>query len=112
MENLYTQAMESVQQRLVGKTPRARLKFIGELQGGRLTPKMDHLVCFLSGALALGAANGLGGGMSGSHMQLAKDLGKTCNEMYTSTKTGLAPEIAYFITGSNFLLSLLFFSFG
>ena len=99
MKDLYTQAMESVQQQLVGETPRSHLKFIGELSGSRLSPKMDHLVCFLSGALALGAANGLGGGMDGKHMQLAKDLGKTCNEMYTSTKTGLAPEIVYFITG-------------
>ena len=30
------------------------LTFVGELIGGSFSPKMDHLVCFLPGNLALG----------------------------------------------------------
>jgi hypothetical protein len=31
-----------------------------------------------------------------SHLELAKELTLTCYELYNSTVTGLAPEIAYF----------------
>ena len=31
-----------------------RLTFVGELIAGSFSPKMDHLVCFLPGNLALG----------------------------------------------------------
>lgn len=43
--------------------------------GGKdFKPKMDELVCFLAGTLALGHHNG----MPSSHQQLAEDLGRTC----------------------------------
>ena len=45
--------------RVAERAGRMRLTFVGEkLSGGRYDPKMDHLVCFLPGLLALGAANG------------------------------------------------------
>ena len=31
---------------------------MAELEYGRISPKMDHLVCFLPGVLALGATRG------------------------------------------------------
>lgn len=43
-------------------------RYIAELINGRVSPKMDHLVCFLPGLLALGAVNGF----PQAHMQLAK----------------------------------------
>jgi mannosyl-oligosaccharide alpha-1,2-mannosidase len=48
----------------------------------------------LGGSLALGAYNGL----SDTHMELAKNLTKTCSEMYFQMPTGLSPEIVYFNT--------------
>lgn len=43
--------------------------------GGKdFKPKMDELVCFLAGTLALGHHHG----MPSSHQQLAEDLGRTC----------------------------------
>ncbi|XP_032993217.1 endoplasmic reticulum mannosyl-oligosaccharide 1,2-alpha-mannosidase isoform X2 [Lacerta agilis] len=52
----------------------------------------DHLVCFLPGALALGAHNGL----PADHMALAVELAETCYQMYAQVETGLSPEIVHF----------------
>ena len=63
---------------------------------------MDHLVCFMSGNLALGStyirkieryaseANGL--------LELAEEIAETCYQMYAQTETGLSPEIVHFNT--------------
>ncbi|UJR35629.1 hypothetical protein I4U23_028379 [Adineta vaga] len=71
-----------------------KLYFVGELMGmSTFSPKMDHLVCFLGGNMALGwyfkkDLTYL--------LDMAKDLTKTCYEMYAKQDTGLSPEIAYF----------------
>nr|CDJ88607.1 Glycoside hydrolase domain containing protein [Haemonchus contortus] len=87
----YKTAMESMESKLYRYSEPNKLGFVGELQGNVFSPKMDHLVCFLSGTLALGSQNGL----PAEHMKLAKDLGRACKAMY-KTPTGLGPEIAYF----------------
>ena len=50
------------------------------------------MVCFLPGTLALGYLNG----MPESHMQLSKELIKTCYEMHNKMPTKLSPEIVFF----------------
>eukprot|EP00249_Psilotum_nudum_P017275 c26246_g1_i1 orf=480-2450(-) len=112
LREMYDEAMEGVKHSLVQKSVPKGLVFVGELptgDKGNLSPKMDHLVCFLAGNLALGATRGLTkqqaleNGLLGEHdmenLQLAEDLARTCYEMYSVTATGLAPEIAYFNTG-------------
>ncbi|KAK5626091.1 hypothetical protein RRF57_001806 [Xylaria bambusicola] len=94
---------------LITTTKHSSLKFVAELPqgiGGPLSPKMDHLVCFLPGLIALGATGGHPLSKARTwpswddnkegQMQLAHDLMKTCWGMYAVTKTGLAPEIAWF----------------
>ncbi|KAJ4925954.1 hypothetical protein JOQ06_008139, partial [Pogonophryne albipinna] len=88
----YLQAVEGVKKHLVRQTGSGRLTFVGELSHTRFNPKMDHLVCFLPGTLALGAHNGL----PGDHMDLAVQLMETCHQMYKQMETGLSPEIAHF----------------
>ncbi|XP_066293894.1 endoplasmic reticulum mannosyl-oligosaccharide 1,2-alpha-mannosidase-like isoform X3 [Branchiostoma lanceolatum] len=88
----YVAAIEGMQKNLVKSTAANGLKFIGELVRGSFSPKMDHLVCFLPGTLAIGHHNGL----DASHLELAKELAKTCYQMYADMPTGLSPEIAYF----------------
>ncbi|XP_059214119.1 endoplasmic reticulum mannosyl-oligosaccharide 1,2-alpha-mannosidase [Centropristis striata] len=88
----YLQAMEGVKKHLVRQTGSNKLTFVGELSHSRFNPKMDHLVCFLPGTLALGAHNGL----SGDHMDLAVQLMETCHQMYDQMETGLSPEIVHF----------------
>ncbi|KAL4609386.1 endoplasmic reticulum mannosyl-oligosaccharide 1,2-alpha-mannosidase-like [Arapaima gigas] len=88
----YLQAVEGVKKNLLRKTSPRGLTFVGELSHGRFSPKMDHLVCFLPGTLALGTHNGL----PSDHMELATQLMETCYQMYAQMETGLSPEIAYF----------------
>ena len=62
--------------KLVARTVPSNLLFVGEILGGGkdFKPKMDELVCFLAGTLALGHHNG----MPQSHWKLAEELGNTC----------------------------------
>lgn len=90
----YKTAVNSMQSKLLKYSEPSKLAFVGELLSGKVySPKMDHLVCFLAGTLALGSINGL----PVEHMKLGKDLGRTCQRLYVNP-TGLAPEIAYFNT--------------
>uniref|UniRef100_A0A673IF73 alpha-1,2-Mannosidase n=1 Tax=Sinocyclocheilus rhinocerous TaxID=307959 RepID=A0A673IF73_9TELE len=88
----YLLAVEGVKKNLLKKSTPSDLTFVGELSHGHFSPKMDHLVCFLPGTLALGAHYGL----PTDHMELAKQLMETCYQMYAQMETGLSPEIAHF----------------
>lgn len=77
--------------------------------------KMDHLVCFLPGTLALGYYHfsPLAGeyrlkfnletkpdklnSRYNNHLDMAKALARTCYHMYSNMGTGLSPEIATFV---------------
>ncbi|XP_073000348.1 mannosyl-oligosaccharide 1,2-alpha-mannosidase MNS3 [Typha latifolia] len=109
LHEMYTEAMRGVRHLLVRKSIPKGLVFVGELpygSKGAFSPKMDHLVCFLPGTLALGATKGITKKKATENnllttedlenLKLAEDLAKTCFEMYSVTSTGLAPEIAYF----------------
>jgi len=52
----------------------------------------EHLACFLPGTLALGVIHGMPQG----HLDMARQLMKTCYEMYHAMPTGLSPEVAVF----------------
>lgn len=94
----YLESVEGMMTHLVRQSEPNKLTYIGELLGGRsFSPKMDHLVCFLPGTLALGHLNGL----PKSHFTLAKDLMKTCYEMYNKMPTKLSPEIVFFNQAQN-----------
>lgn len=95
----YLESIQGIQQHLVRRTPNRNLLFVGELGAGprehkKFNPKMDHLVCFLPGTLALGYHHG----MPEAHMTLAHELLDTCYYMYADQPTFLSPEIAYFNT--------------
>ncbi|XP_007945146.2 LOW QUALITY PROTEIN: endoplasmic reticulum mannosyl-oligosaccharide 1,2-alpha-mannosidase [Orycteropus afer afer] len=88
----YVEAIEGVKRHLLRRSEPSKLTFVGELAHGRFSAKMDHLVCFLPGTLALGAHHGL----PAEHMDLAKALMETCYQMNRQMETGLSPEIAHF----------------
>ncbi|XP_055515935.1 mannosidase, alpha, class 1B, member 1b [Leucoraja erinacea] len=88
----YLQAIEGVTKNLIRKSEPNKLTFVGELSHNQFSPKMDMVVCFLPGTLALGVHHGL----SANHMKLAKELIETCYQMYAQIETGLSPEIVYF----------------
>jgi len=73
------------------------LTYVAESKNGRVERKMDHLVCFVPGTLALGAQHIPE--VHDEHMEVAAKLARTCYEMYAQQRTGLAPEFVRF-TGS------------
>jgi mannosyl-oligosaccharide alpha-1,2-mannosidase len=93
---MYTDTVKGIFKHLVKESEPSKLTYIAELINGVSKPKMDHLVCFLPGTLALGTANGL----PETHLELAKKLMRTCYEMYRQMPIGLSPEIAHFNTKS------------
>lgn len=109
--DMWEEALEGVKKHLITYSKHSSLTILAERQNGlrhALTPKMDHLVCFLPGTIALAVTSGetvaaakprLGSSWTKLHdenIQLAEELMKTCWGMYKVTPTGLAPEIAYF----------------
>jgi len=97
----YVDAVRGIRAHLVRQTGGPlRLTYVGELVEGGDTPnrKMDHLVCFLPGLLALGVHRGLPAAHEEDHLSLAKELMRTCYEMYNASGTMLAPEIVHFDT--------------
>ena len=80
---------------LAQKSSPSGLSYIADLNGGRLDHKMDHLVCFMGGALALGAytdPEGLDSPRAQRDLKLAKAVTYTCYQMYARMATGIAPE--------------------
>ena len=73
---------------------------------GNISPKMDHLVCFLPGTIALATTGGKTisearaqpnwGAEQEEDMRLAEELMNTCWGMYKAAPIGLAGEITHF----------------
>lgn len=102
----YLDAIDAIRKRLVKTTlGRKKLVYVSELlhraKTTDLSPKMDHLVCFLPGTLALGYYHYTKSKSShrghvaddqtawpdrfADHLTLAEDLARTCYEMYNMT---------------------------
>lgn len=125
LEEDYLDAMDEVATRLIKHTDgpdnytyvaeMQLYKTINDTEDARYFDKMDHLVCFLPGTLALGYyhfspmadENRLKYNLEVSadrlnsrynyHLDLAKRLARTCYHMYHNMGTGLSPEIASFV---------------
>ncbi|KAK4230539.1 mannosyl-oligosaccharide 1,2-alpha-mannosidase [Podospora fimiseda] len=108
-EEMWREALQGVRKHLVTYTEPSQFTIIGERPSGLdgdLSPKMDHLVCFMPGTIALAATGGLTEKeakklptwteQNEADMQLARELMHTCWGMYKFTATGLAGEITYF----------------
>ncbi|KKK21960.1 hypothetical protein ARAM_007131 [Aspergillus rambellii] len=108
-KDMWDEALAGIRKHLITYTQNARLTVLGERPyglDGALSPKMDHLVCFLPGTIALGATGGapLSAAKQSAawtqqqdeEMLLATELMKTCWATYLASKTGLAAEITYF----------------
>jgi len=109
--DMWNQALAGVRKHLIAYSSPSHFTVLGERPSGlsgKLSPKMDHLVCFMPGTIALGATGGATveeakkagkwGRKEEDEMNLAIELTKTCWGMYKVTATGLAPEITFFQT--------------
>lgn len=112
-KELWDESLAGIRKHLLAFSQHSQLLVLGERPNGlkeNLTPKMDHLVCFLPGTYALGATGGrplAEARKSADWSQqreeeifIAKELMKTCWATYLATATGLAPEISHFILDS------------
>lgn len=110
-KDMYDESVQGIKDYLIQRSEPNKLTFIGERESGisgRFSNKMDHLVCFAGGMLALGATGGQvldqarrSGTWSNTQetdMLLAMEITKTCYEMYAQTDSGLGPEIVIFNT--------------
>ncbi|EON97296.1 putative mannosyl-oligosaccharide -alpha-mannosidase protein [Phaeoacremonium minimum UCRPA7] len=106
---MWDEALAGVRKHLVTYTEPSHFTIIGERPDGlekALSPKMDHLVCFMPGTIALAATEGLTeqearklptwSKKKDKDMKLARELMQTCWGMYKYMATGLAAEITYF----------------
>ncbi|KAK3835900.1 MAG: hypothetical protein JOS17DRAFT_782464 [Linnemannia elongata] len=110
-KEMFDHAMTGVKKHLLGRSIPNNLLFVGEISKYSpqdLSPKMDHLVCFLGGTMALSSTEGKTLNKSTfqrsrfskveeEDFKIGEELTKACYEMYRQTETGLAPEIVYWV---------------
>lgn len=107
--DMWKEALQGIRKHLLTYTEPSGYTIVGERPNGlegKLSPKMDHLVCFLPGTIALAATDGLSEAEArklptwtkqhDEDMKLARELMQTCWGMYKYMATGLAAEITYF----------------
>ena len=112
----YQNAVHAITTQLLVRSEELGVVYVAEADMGgarpSLTPKMDHLVCFYPGLLALGHLHGvrprrehaaaeaealerLGLGANATQLDAARSLAAACHAMYDNP-LGMGPEIAYF----------------
>ncbi|KAJ3274208.1 hypothetical protein HDV01_003281 [Terramyces sp. JEL0728] len=105
----YRKSILGIREKLLYVSYPHHLFFVGETTLGttNLSPKMDHLVCFLPGTMAWVASKGKRITMEGRKamnpvdlrdLELAEELARSCYEMNAQTLTGLSPEIVHWRT--------------
>lgn len=108
-QDMWNQTLAAVHKHLITYSYPSNFTLLAERPdglGGAISPKMDHLVCFMPGTIALSTTGGISveeakrAGRWSEHeereLNLARELTKTCWGMYKVMATGLAPEIAHF----------------
>ncbi|TAQ90505.1 hypothetical protein B7494_g1190 [Chlorociboria aeruginascens] len=108
-KELWDEALGGVRKHLITYSKPSQFTVLGERPDGLnrpLSAKMDHLVCFMPGTIALAATEGISesearklpswNAQKDEEMKLARELMQTCWGMYKVMPTGLAPEITHF----------------
>ncbi|KAF2015697.1 glycoside hydrolase family 47 protein [Aaosphaeria arxii CBS 175.79] len=108
-QDMWEESLAGVKKHLITYSKDSHFTVLAERPNGlegKLHPKMDHLVCFYPGTIALGVTGGKTlaeakalpnwGKKQEEDMELARELTKTCMGMYRVAATGLSPEIAHF----------------
>jgi len=102
--DMWDRSMDGLHKYLLQKSTPSGLYYLADLVDKKLDHKMDHLACFMGGALALGAytdPNGLDSPRAKRDLQTGKALAYTCYQMYTRTLTGISPEFVIFSKGED-----------
>lgn len=105
--DMYDEAMQGLHDVLLQHSTPSHLAYVADYNGASVTHKMDHLVCFVPGMLALGAwtARGTKGEQHIQRdLQSAKAIMYTCWQMYERQATGISPEYVDFAPGSDIVV--------
>lgn len=102
---MYDESIEGMHEQLLQKSSPSGLTYIADKNKNKMDHKMDHLVCFMGGLLALGAYHdplGMDSPRAVRDMETAKALTYTCYQMYARMATGISPEFVQFYDGRDF----------
>jgi len=107
--DMWNESLKGVKNHLLAYSKTSHFTVLAERPNGldgQIHPKMDHLVCFYPGTIALALTGGLTvpqarkqpgwGKQQEDDLILARELMKTCMGMYRVNPTGLAGEITHF----------------
>ncbi|KAG7372160.1 glycosyl hydrolase family 47 protein [Nitzschia inconspicua] len=103
--DMYDKSMQGMFDELLQVSSPSGLVYIADKNNGVLDTKMDHLVCFMGGLLALGAYTdplGLHSERAQRDLKTAKAITYTCYQMYARMETGISPEYIQFFPGKDF----------
>ena len=101
---MYDNAVDGIMDLLIATSDVSGLVFVADWNGHSQHRKMDHLVCFLPGVLALGAhtdPTGADSERAKRDLAVAKALMYTCREMYHRQVSGISPEYVEFPKGED-----------
>jgi hypothetical protein len=104
--HMYDKAIDGMHKELLQTSKPSGLVYIADKNWGNMDYKMDHLVCFMGGLLALGAYTdplGMDSARAQRDFQTAKALTYTCYQMYARMETGISPEYIQFKDGEDFV---------
>ena len=104
---MYDEAMDGMVDLLLQHSSPSNLAYVADIDGGTVH-KMDHLVCFLGGVLALGAKTdprGFDSPRARRDLHVAEALTHTCVQMYLRQPTKLAPEFVTFRRGADMVVA-------
>ena len=106
LREMYDRAMNGVMDKLLLASDTTGLAFLSDWNGRYNNRKMDHLVCFMPGTLALGAytdPQGLSSERAQRDLAVAKALMYTCYQMYHRTASGISAEYVEFPSHQDFV---------
>lgn len=107
LRDMYDRAIDGVVHILLKAADPSGLAFLSDWTGRSNIRKMDHLVCFMPGTMALGAytdPRGLESPRAKRDLAVAKALMYTCREMYHRMKSGISPEYVEFPEGRDMVV--------
>eukprot|EP01132_Coremiostelium_polycephalum_P002399 gene2399-2966_t len=95
-QRMYMETATSAIKHLYKVSPKGQ-GYATNLNNNRPTHAQEHLSCFSGGMFGLGAAMNVSGNeeLNDRHMQVAREITKTCAETYRASPSGLGPEKAY-----------------
>lgn len=106
--DLWDKSINGMHHNLVKKSSANGLTYIADRSNKHVGNEMSHLVCFIGGALALGAytdPEGIDSPRAERDLRTAKSIAYTCYQMYARSSTGLSPESVVFNGCTDFSIS-------